>query len=116
MDFPMSLLSLCWGRWLALFWQQCCGYSLPCSAYGWIGREHDGRLVTRLEACSSDKPSLSSSRMNPYLQVQAALNAVRSLLVGTSFSSYLPIRSTERQICAAVLHCEGDHNFLWLWI
>src|SRR5215218_1913263 len=45
--------------------------------------------------------------MNPYVQVQADLIAVRSLVVGTSLGSYLPIRSTERQICAAVLHCEG---------
>jgi hypothetical protein len=35
------------------------------------------------------------------------LIAVMSLVVGTSLVSYLPIRSTERQICAAVLHCEG---------
>jgi hypothetical protein len=54
-----------------------------------------------------DNPSLSSSRMNPYLQVQADLIAIRNLVVGTSVGSYLPIRSTERQICAAVLHCEG---------
>ena len=45
--------------------------------------------------------------MNPYLQVQADLIAIRNLVVGTSVGSYLPIRSTERQICAAVLHCEG---------
>ena len=45
--------------------------------------------------------------MNLYLQVQAALIPVRSLVVGPALGSYLPIRSTERQICAAVLHCEG---------
>jgi hypothetical protein len=45
--------------------------------------------------------------MNTYLQVQADLNAFRSLVVGTSLGSYLPIRSTERQICAAVLQREG---------
>ena len=45
-----------------------------------------------------DEPLPSSS---------SRLDCRQEPLVGTSLGSYLPIRSTERQICAAVLHCEG---------
>lgn len=63
------------------------------------------RAATHRRAQSAGRDGRGCSRDEP--SIPSRLDCRRGSRRCTSLGRYLPIRSTERQICVAVLHCEG---------